>query len=286
MAYQVQNESYDAADLSRLAEHITAGGITQLAWQQNREPYLWAIRADGVLLSFNYNRTELIAAWSKHQTSGGEFKSLTVIRNQAADDSVFFVVKRGSTFLLEKFATRQQAYQEGTGVFMSYHGVDCGVVGDTTTMTLPAIHRGTTVTITRGVYAGTATCNASTGLLTPSIPLAGFHDICHAGIAITATLTTLPLDVQSENGPSHFRRKRANEIVINAYASYGGTVTYNGQDQPLVYDSTAIPLWQTATLGTTLPPGYVDDLTFTLTHAEPSPFLVRAIILRWSLHEP
>jgi hypothetical protein len=286
MAYQLQSESYDAADLSRLAEHITTGGITQLAWQQNREPYLWAIRADGTLLSFNYARDEQIAAWSRHTTYNGLFKSLAVIRNQANDDSIFFVVKRGASYILEKFATRQQAYQEGEGVLLSYHGVDCGSVGTFSTLALPAIHRGTTVTITRGLIAGTATCNGSTGLLTTTTAAASPYDVCHAGYPITATLTTLPLDVTADTGSTHFRRKRANEIVLSAYSSNGGTVTYNGDSQPLVYNTAKIAAWGTGILETTLPAGFVDDLTFTLTHAEPYPFLVRAIILRWSLHEP
>jgi len=285
MAYQLQNESYDAADLSRLAEHITTGGITQLAWQQNREPYLWAVRADGTMLAFNYNRDEQIAAWSRHTTSNGEFKSVAVVRNQANDDSVFFVVKRGSSYILEKFASRQQAYQEGEGVTLSYHGVDCGSVGVFSTLALPAIHRGTTVTICRGLVAGTATCNASTGLLTTSVAAASPYDVCHAGLPITATLTTLPLDVNADNGPTHFRKKRANEIVINAYSSNGGTVTYAGLDQPLVYDTNKIAKWGTGILETVLPQAHVNDLTFTLTHAEPYPFLARAIVLRWSLHE-
>jgi hypothetical protein len=285
MAYQIQNESYDAADLSRLAEHITTGGIVQLAWQQNREPYLWAVRSDGTLLSFNYNRDEQIAAWSRHTTYSGQFKSVAVIRNQSNDDSIFFVVKRGNSFILEKFASRQQAYQEGEGVVLSYHGVDCGSIGTFSTLALPAIHRGTTVTICRGYVAGTATCNAGTGLLTTTTAAASPYDVCHAGFPITATLTTLPLDVQADNGTTHFRRKRANEIVINVVSSAGGTVTYGGQDQTLTYGD-KVQAWGTGILETTLPPAFLDDLTVTLTHAEPYPFLVRAIVLRWSLHEP
>lgn len=285
MAYQLQSESYDAADLTRLAEHITEYGITQMAWQQNREPYLWAVRGDGTLISFNYNRTEQIAAWARHTTYAGQFTSVAILRNARDDDSVFFVVKRGSTYYLERMASQQQAVQERSARDRDFHGVDCGLAGTFSSLALPAIHRGTTVTICREGYSGTAACHASTGALSSAtVPAGAFYDACHAGFPITATITTLPLDITGQNGTSHFRKKRANEIVVRLFNSADGELAYNGQTAPLNY-STKIDPDGSGQLEQTLPAGHVDDLTFTLSHSAATPFAVIATVLRWSLHE-
>ncbi|MDB6078124.1 MAG: hypothetical protein JWO82_1871 [Akkermansiaceae bacterium] len=74
LAYQIDQESYDAADLTRLAEHITEGGLVQTAWQGNREPALWAVRADGTMVHFTYTRGS-IPQTASFPRSSGERKS-------------------------------------------------------------------------------------------------------------------------------------------------------------------------------------------------------------------
>jgi hypothetical protein len=284
LAYQLDRESYSAADLTRLAEHITGTGIVQMDWQQNKEPYLWAIRADGVALSFLYNRDEQLAAWSKHTTYNGTFSSIAIIRSTERDDAVFFAVKRGSTYYLEKLAPLQ------TGPTTYPHHVDCGVVGEISP-TLPAPCRGLTLPIFRNGTIGTAVCHPSTGALSSiTVSVGGFSDEFHVGLPITCRITTVPLNVNSDNGPTHFRRKRANEIVVNKLEGYPFTLTYAGQEvtAALIDGETYAPTYTGATLYThelTLPQGHLNDLAFSLSSSDAAPCTLRAIILRWDLHE-
>ena len=70
LAYVYIENGFKAPDMTVLAEHITLGGITQLAYQQEPQGIIWATRADGTLLAFTYNREQQIMGWSRHQVGG------------------------------------------------------------------------------------------------------------------------------------------------------------------------------------------------------------------------
>ncbi len=130
LGYILERETFDAANLTRLAEHISTTGIVQMAFQQSREPFLWSVTAGGTLLSFAYHRDEKLAAWARHTTQDGAFRSVAVLRQNDEDDDVFFCVERrdeaGVTHhRLEKFSPSQQARQENGGLAEIHH-VDCG----------------------------------------------------------------------------------------------------------------------------------------------------------------
>jgi hypothetical protein len=57
---------YIASDLTALAEHITASGITSMAFQRNPDPILWCTLDDGSLISMTYEREQNVIGWSKH----------------------------------------------------------------------------------------------------------------------------------------------------------------------------------------------------------------------------
>ncbi|MFK5283478.1 hypothetical protein ACI3PL_28285, partial [Lacticaseibacillus paracasei] len=57
MAFDDAAQSYSAADLTRLAEHLFISGsadltIRSMAWQESREPMMWVTRKNGTLLTF------------------------------------------------------------------------------------------------------------------------------------------------------------------------------------------------------------------------------------------
>jgi hypothetical protein len=295
LAYVLERESYDAADLTRLAEHVAVSGIQQMAFQYSREPFLWSITGDGTLLAFAYNRREDIAAWSRHTTLAGKFTSVAVLRNDSDDDDVFLIARRipadgteeDAEYHLEKFSPSQQRYQE-TGNFDEIHHVDSGIHTATTgaenELTLPDHLEGSFVSVlSNGVsYVRYVLAN------TIALPEDSAHS--HAGLPITSTLSTLPLDVASETGTSHSRRKRAQELKLNVYQSFGGSYTYDGDTNIIDYTNTldntdSAPALRTGWIPATLPPAHMEDLTFSIVHTEPYPFLCRASILSWTLHE-
>jgi hypothetical protein len=66
VAYVGDKDKYNAPDLTALAEHITETGIVAIAHQKNPDSILWAVRADGTLLSMTYEREQDVVAWARH----------------------------------------------------------------------------------------------------------------------------------------------------------------------------------------------------------------------------
>lgn len=286
-AYLLEREGYAAADLTRLAEHITDHGIVQMAWQQNREPFLWAIRGDGTLLAFAYNREEEIAAWSRHTTRDGEFRSLAILRNETGDDDLYLIVKRGNHYHLEQLASGQHAIQEA-GDYPACFYVDSGTTGATTpsgsyhTVDIPSHLNGKTLcALADGRIHNNL--NGSGG----KIQLPHSATTVHVGLPIDSEHRILPIDIPTQDGTSLARLKRSNELVFSLVNSRGGTIAANGALHPIAYPpdhpaNTLVTGW----IPQTLDPGYTTDFQFSFLHHDPAPFSIRAAISRWKISEP
>ena len=70
LSYNFDSDAYVADDLARLAEHITESGIVDMAYQQEPYTIVWAVRADGTLLSLTYDRGQQVIGWSRKVTDG------------------------------------------------------------------------------------------------------------------------------------------------------------------------------------------------------------------------
>lgn len=64
--------NYNAPDLTVLAEHITESGVVDCTFQADPEPWLFAVRADGVVASCTLDRDQDIVAWSRQRIGGGQ----------------------------------------------------------------------------------------------------------------------------------------------------------------------------------------------------------------------
>lgn len=127
MSYSWEAEGLVTADMTRLATHITAGGITEIAMQRRPEPIFWAVTGNGKLICLTYLRKEEITAWAV-QVTNGTFESVCVIPGADGDD-VWVVVKRtinGSDVrYVEKF--KPWSFANGSGDPEDNFLVDCGL---------------------------------------------------------------------------------------------------------------------------------------------------------------
>lgn len=65
------NERWIADDVTVLAEHVTKGGIIDMAYQQEPDSVLWSTRGnDGRLLGFTLNREQEVRGWHPHRIGG------------------------------------------------------------------------------------------------------------------------------------------------------------------------------------------------------------------------
>ena len=73
LAYNFDVDGYLAPDMTILSEHITEGGITQMAYQQEPNQIVWMTRDDGELVGLTYQREQQVTAWHR-QIFGGSFR--------------------------------------------------------------------------------------------------------------------------------------------------------------------------------------------------------------------
>jgi len=70
LAYVFEVDGFRAPDMNVLAEHITKGGIVDIAYQKEPQSIFWLPRTDGTLLSFTYEREQQVLGWSRHSLGG------------------------------------------------------------------------------------------------------------------------------------------------------------------------------------------------------------------------
>lgn len=152
MRYYFDVDGFRAADLTLLSEHITDGGITQIALQKDPQQIIWASRGDGILLGVTYEREfeTVKIGWHRHQIGGigdkaggpAKVKSVAVIPSaDGTRDELWMVVERwnGSTWVNNiEFMTKIFEEEDKKEAFF----VDCGLTYDN-----PLITYGTSVTL-------------------------------------------------------------------------------------------------------------------------------------------
>jgi len=77
LAYNFDVDGYIAPDMTILAEHVTEGGLTQIAYQQEPNQIIYAVRGDGELAGLTYQREQQVTAWHRH-IFGGRFGIATI----------------------------------------------------------------------------------------------------------------------------------------------------------------------------------------------------------------
>jgi hypothetical protein len=91
--YTSIEEAYRATELALLSHHIITKPVDQDFDQRRR--LLFLVRGDGKFATLTVYRAEAVAAWTLHETDG-EVISVSVV-----GDDVYFLVKRGTQYLIE-----------------------------------------------------------------------------------------------------------------------------------------------------------------------------------------
>lgn len=144
LAFVYSENKYKAPDMTVLAEHVTLGGVKEMAYQQETQSLVWAARNDGVLLGFTYERDQNVIAWHRHvlggvSSSGGAAPLVESVASiPSADgtrDETWMVVKRyigGRTVRYVEYLSKM--YERGDAQDDSFF-VDCGATYDGSAVT-------------------------------------------------------------------------------------------------------------------------------------------------------
>ena len=84
LSYNLNIDQYQAQDMTLLAEHITEGGVLEMAYQQEPDSILWCVRNDGTLLGFTYARAEEVVGWHRHILGGAFGSGQAVVESVAS----------------------------------------------------------------------------------------------------------------------------------------------------------------------------------------------------------
>lgn len=93
MTYSNEKEGYLSPDLTLLAEHITATGIIDTAFQRVPQSIYWGVTAGGSLIGMTYERDQEVVGWHRHVTNG-LVESIAVVSTGAGHDQIWVTVKR------------------------------------------------------------------------------------------------------------------------------------------------------------------------------------------------
>ncbi len=229
-SYQFQSDGYIAPDMTLLAEHITAGYLKDMDYQQEPDSIVWACTSTGKLLSMTYERPEDVVAWAEHELGGTdvEVESVAVITN-ATQDQLWVAVKR----TINGSVVRHVEYLDPD------LNVDSGITGTVSTATTSVSGlshlEGETVklVINDAVFPDTTVSSSSISI---SVPVGWTNVAIQVGLGYTSTLKTMRVEAGSQAGKAQGLKKRWNEVKVRLLDTTG--VKINGDQLPFRTSST------------------------------------------------
>jgi hypothetical protein len=141
MTYFYDVDGFRAPDMTVLSEHVTAGGLVQMAHQKEPFSVLWCAREDGVLAAMTYEREldELKVGWSRHilggtgDAAGGDPEVESVAAIPSSDGTrveLWVIVKRYVNGATKRYVEYLTKYFEDTDEQKDAFFVDCGLTYD------------------------------------------------------------------------------------------------------------------------------------------------------------
>lgn len=226
-AYNFQQNGYIGNDLTVLSEHVTQGGVVQLAW--HREPYVcvWAVRADGQLLGFTFNKEQDVVGWHRH-IIGGSFgtgdavvESITVIASpDGTRDDLWMIVKRTINGVTKRFVEYlNPEYQEGGDPKDAFYVDAGGTYSGTATTTLTGLSYLESQTV-QVLVNGAA--HPDRVVTSGQISLQVAATKAQVGLPFVSKLKTTRIEAGAEDGTAQGKTKRITRCTVRLYNTLGG----------------------------------------------------------------
>jgi hypothetical protein len=208
-------DKWGAPDLSVLSEHLTAGGIVDMCWQQEPDSIIWLVREDGKLASVTYDRDQDVTAWALHDL-GGIVESIACIPTADADQ-VWLVVRRTIDGDSVRYVERMSLDVRS----------DCALVltGASATVWTGLGHlEGKAVdVVANGYYAGRKTVTGG------QITLDRAATSIEVGLPYTSEIELLPPEIQTGMGSASGHAMSVSEVTVRFHETTGCKVRAAGE---------------------------------------------------------
>jgi hypothetical protein len=225
LAYNFDVDGYVAPDLTILAEHVTDGGIVEMAYQEEPLAIIWCVRNDGELVALTYQREQEVVAWHRH-VFGGAFgsgnavcESVAVIPTEDSEYELYMIIKRTINGATKRYVEYLNTFDFDESDNTSFNFLDSQLSysGSAATTISGLSHlEGQEVSI----LADGATHPNKT-VSSGSITLDRSATKVKVGLGYTSLLKTMRIDAGAQNGTSQAKTKRIYEVTARLYESVG-----------------------------------------------------------------
>jgi len=251
MAYVIQVDGFQSPDLTVRSEHITQGGVTELAFQKELKPLVWCVRADGTLLAMTYERDQDVVAWSRHTLGGINAKVESVVSIPAPDgtrDDLWLQTTRtigGAT--VRRVERMQKIWEVGDAAADAFYVDSGGTYSGAPTSVVTGLNwlEGQTVQILAdgAVHPPQVVTGGAVPLQTPASKV-------QIGLQIVSQAMTLRGNAGSADGTAQGKTRRINHLTLRLMDTLGISCgpSFDNLD-PLIFRkmldplTTAVPLF-------------------------------------------
>ena len=212
-------DAWATSDMTVLAEHVTQGGIRQMAYGSHPNAILWAVTGDGKLLGLTLEVEQNVFGWHVHETDG-LVESVAVVYGADADE-VWLAVRRGSARSIERLDPRvfsRRWVELDRMIFSDAAKVIDLAPASATVGGLAHLNGKTVVVLADGVEHPTRVVSGG------SITLAAPASRVVVGLPFTSELQPSKREVQTDKGTAQGRLWRVSRVGAYVHDSRGGQV--------------------------------------------------------------
>lgn len=252
MMYQFTIGSFQAADVSLIAEHLTKSGIKQMASTLAPQPVVWIVRNDGVLVAMSYDKDQDILGWHQHQLGGFSdsgktlppiVESVATIPSPTTDrDQVWVSVQRYINGASVRTVELMQKYWEDGDTLANAYFVDCGATySGSATSTVSGLTwlKGQTVSVLADGSVHPDCVVDSSG----AIALNRSASTIQVGLGYNSDGKTMRIEAGGADGPAQGKLKRIHRAIFRFFQSVGLSVqATNGTMYPEPFRTSADPM--------------------------------------------
>jgi hypothetical protein len=284
LTYDFGSNGYKSSDLTVLSEHISASGIVDIVYQQEPHSIIWAVRDDGLLIGFTYNKEQEVLGWHRHPIGGnGIVECVESIPNpNGTQDDLWMIVRRTINGQTKRYIEYLEADFTSDSALPDAFFVDSGLTYDGVPVSsvsgLNHLEGQTVSVLVDGAMHPTRVVTG--GAI--SLQVAGSK--IHAGLAAPAVLQTMRLEAGAGDGTAQGKTKRITKAVIRFLATLGAKAGADeSQLDEIQFRKPSDPMGQPPALFTgdqmvEWPNGYDFDGYLMVKQDQPLPMTVVAIM--------
>jgi hypothetical protein len=251
---------YASTDVTLLASHLINDPVDMsvlYGTPERGEQYAFVVNSDGTVAVFYSARAENVAGWTQWNMGTAEIQSICVI-----GEAVYAAVKRGATYILEKFG-------DGDSLTLD-SSVSLTSGSATVTWTLGAYYASKTVAVvSSGMYLGLFTANGS-GVITLPEAVTSIT----AGFNYTIEIKTMPVNLSLSNGSMIGMPKRISRVLLGLDSTLACTISGNQLILRQVTDDLSIAPDRFSGIKEFFLLGYAREAQVTITQDEPLPMRI------------